>query len=64
MAKNIRDALITLKPEHEARYEQRYDSLMREINDLEILLKQRLEPVKGSSFIIYHWTERSLRRRS
>lgn len=56
MAKNIRDALITLNPEYEARYMQRYDSLMREINNLEILLKQRLEPVKGSSFIIYHPT--------
>lgn len=54
IARNVRDALIALKPEHQAEYTLRYDSLMQEIADTEREMKLLLKPYKGTSFIIYH----------
>ena len=54
IARNVRDALSALNPEHKADYALRYDSLMQEIEDTKMQMSRLLEPYKGTSFIIYH----------
>ena len=54
IAANVRDALAALAPEHQALYQQRYDSLMVDIAQTETEVRQMLAPLRGTAFIIYH----------
>ena len=44
IARNVRDALSALNPEHKADYALRYDSLMQEIEDTKMQMSRLLEP--------------------
>ena len=54
IAANVRDALTALAPEHQALYQQRYDSLMVDMAQTEAEVRQMLAPLRGTAFIIYH----------
>ena len=54
IAANVRDALTALAPEHQALYQQRYDSLMVDMAQTETEVRQMLAPLRGTAFIIYH----------
>ncbi len=54
MAKRILDELIQLKPEKTAEYKANYDGFAKECDELNIELKNKLEPYKNRKFIVFH----------
>lgn len=54
IAANVRDALSTLAPAHQALYQQHYDSLLVDITQTEAEVRHLLAPLQGTAFIIYH----------
>ena len=53
-AAHIRDGLIEVNPEKEALYLRNYQSFVKQLQKLDSDLRQILEPVKGSSILVYH----------
>ena len=51
---NISDALMELDPENRALYAQNYEQALAEIEAVKEEIERILQPVKGTSFIIYH----------
>lgn len=54
IAKNILDAVIELDPDNQSIYKEKYQALTDEITKTDETLKKLLEPLHGTSFIIYH----------
>ena len=54
IAKNILDAVVELDPNNQSIYQNNYQALSKEIEKTEVTLKNLLEPLRGTSFIIYH----------
>ncbi len=54
MAMNIRDAFVSLDPEHAAGYRNRYLQLAKEINAVDNKLLSLFAKSKGSIFLVYH----------
>ena len=54
MIQNIADALVELDPENRALYAQNYEQTLSEIEAVRREMEQILQPVRGTSFIIYH----------
>ncbi|MCF7915552.1 MAG: zinc ABC transporter substrate-binding protein [Spirochaetaceae bacterium] len=53
-AAHIRDGLIEVNPEKESLYRRNYQSFVKELQTLDNDLRQILEPVKGSTILVYH----------
>ncbi len=53
-AAHIRDGLIEVNPEKESLYRRNYQSFVRELEKLDADLQKTLEPVKGSTILVYH----------
>lgn len=53
-AANIRDGLIQVDPAHEQHYRDNYTEFAEELEQLHAELEQILEPVKGSTILVYH----------
>ncbi|MGM9698710.1 MAG: metal ABC transporter solute-binding protein, Zn/Mn family [Prevotella sp.] len=54
IAKNIYNSLKEKDADNASYYEQRYTTLVDEINKMNVDIASKLDSVKGSSFIIYH----------
>lgn len=54
MTKRILDELIDLKPEKTAEYKANYMRFVKECDQLNIDLKNKLKPYKGRKFIVFH----------
>ena len=54
MAKRIYDELILLKPEKTAEYKTNYLRFIKECDQLNIELKNKLRPFKGRKIIVFH----------
>lgn len=54
MAKKILDELIDLKPEKTAEYKANYMRFVKECDQLNIDLKNKLKPFKGRKLIVFH----------
>lgn len=54
MAKTILDELTILKPEKAAEYKANYMRFVKECDELDIELKNKLKPYKGRKFIVFH----------
>lgn len=50
----IRDTLIRLDPERASAYNTRYDTLVEKLHALDAELKTELEPLRGSTFFVFH----------
>lgn len=53
-AAQIRDGLIQVDPAHEQRYRDNYNEFAQELEQLHTDLRQILEPVRGSTILVYH----------
>jgi zinc transport system substrate-binding protein len=53
-AGHIRDALVAIDPIHRSKYESRYASFMREIDELDAELKALFAGRKGAQFMVFH----------
>ena len=53
-AAHIRDGLIEVNPEKDSLYRRNYQSFVKELQKLDNDLRQILEPVKGSTILVYH----------
>ncbi|MFW6209639.1 MAG: metal ABC transporter solute-binding protein, Zn/Mn family, partial [Spirochaetota bacterium] len=53
-AAHIRDGLIQAEPEKEQLYRENYRRFRRELQELHAELKEILQPVKGSTILVYH----------
>ncbi|MBE0674674.1 MAG: zinc ABC transporter substrate-binding protein [Bacteroidales bacterium] len=51
---DIRDLLVTLKPESASKYQENYTRLVSEISALDREIMEMLTPWSGGSFMIYH----------
>ena len=54
IAKNMYDAFVSLDPNGEKVYRENYENLLAEINRVDSIVTQRLTPVRGTMFAIYH----------
>lgn len=54
IARNTYDALVALDPAHQADYEANYRRLTQQIDSTARVLHACLDPLRGTSFIIYH----------
>ncbi len=54
IARNAYRALVGLDPEHQEAYRDGYQRLVEEIDSTEVAMKRLLQPLAGTSFIIYH----------
>lgn len=54
MSKRILDELITLKPEKTAEYKANYMRFVKECDELNIELMNKLKPYKDRKFIVFH----------
>ncbi|MCY1720747.1 zinc ABC transporter substrate-binding protein [Prolixibacteraceae bacterium Z1-6] len=54
MTKRILDELIDLKPEKTAEYKANYMRFVKECDELNIELSNKLNPYKGRKFIVFH----------
>lgn len=53
-AAHIRDALLQINPEKEQLYRRNYQQFAEELEQLDADLRRILEPVKGSTILVYH----------
>jgi len=53
-AVHIRDALLHINPEKEQLYRKNYQQFAEELEQLDADLRRILEPVKGSTILVYH----------
>jgi len=53
-SRNIRDALIRLRPQNEELYRANYNVLAAQISELTARLKRLLAPVSGDTLFVYH----------
>lgn len=54
MVRNMYDAVLELDPKGEKYYTKNYEELVAEISRVDSVLEERLEPVHGQMFAIYH----------
>ena len=54
VAKNTLDAFVSLDPEHTDYYTENYRELLKEIEQTETLLHEKLDTLQDRTFIIYH----------
>ncbi|MDH6304894.1 zinc transport system substrate-binding protein [Parabacteroides sp. PF5-5] len=54
IAWNTLNAFLALDKEYTAYYWQNYNQLLSEIDETEAIIKERLSPLAGDAFIIYH----------
>ncbi|MCP9611637.1 metal ABC transporter solute-binding protein, Zn/Mn family [Coprobacter tertius] len=54
IARNMYKAFVELDPENKDFYRKNYDNLTSEIVRMDTFMTQKLAPVEGSAFIIYH----------
>ena len=54
MAKRIYDELVLLKPEKTAEYKANYLNFVKEIDELNIEISNKLRPYKGHKIIVFH----------
>lgn len=53
-ARTIADALIELDPGHRAEYEANLTTFLRELEDLDAWIAQRLAAARGGEFLVFH----------
>ena len=54
MAKTAHEALVSIDPAGRADYDARLETLLAELDALDVELRERLEPLRGSVMLIYH----------
>ncbi len=54
IAANMRDAMIDLDPANKEAYESNYASVIAELDSLDNVISDRLAPLKGKSFMVWH----------
>jgi len=54
MGKDVRDSLVEMDPSNKRFYENNYAQLKKELESLDIRIKEKLKPFRGSSFIVIH----------
>lgn len=52
--KNIYKAFANLDPEHKTEYEENYKNLLAEVSQVDSIFTERLAPLKGKAFAIFH----------
>lgn len=52
--KNIYEALVEADPQGKAKYEEGYNALIKEMDELNLYLKEKLSPYKDSTIFVYH----------
>ncbi len=53
-AGTIADALIEIDPAHRAEYEANLAAFVQDLNELDAWITQRLAPVRGGEFLVFH----------
>ena len=54
MAKTILDEVVKLKPENVEKYEANYREFIKECDEIDVELRDKLEPYKGRKFVVFH----------
>ena len=52
--KNIYEALVEADPQEKLKYEEGYNALIKEMDELDLYLKEKLAPYKGNTIFVYH----------
>lgn len=54
LARNTRDALAALRPEHRRRYDENLDRLLEDLRALHRSLNEKLAPFEGGTVLVFH----------
>ncbi len=52
--RNMYYAFAELDPEHKSEYEENYKNLLAEVSQVDSIFTERLAPLKGKAFVIFH----------
>ena len=51
---NMYKAFVALDPKHQSEYEENYKNLLAEVSQVDSIFTERLAPLKGKAFVVFH----------